>query len=328
MPTRRRGDTKGGSWLVDISPAPGVRIRRTFPGALSRQEIRQEEAKLLAGWKRDRAAPVTLHAALERYWAEEGHRHRSAKDIDWQLGAIEDLTEPGLALGSVDGSTAIAIRERYRPGRSPATVNRVLSRLRRVLSYARQHWRQDVQAIAWRDILLREPEPQSRWLDRATRRRILRAAPTQLRHALILSMLTGLRARNVLDLRPRHIDRTRRVIVILGKGGKINTAPLSRLAWRFLRRIWPEGDATFIQWHGERIGSLKTAIRLTRQRSGVTFRLHDARHWAGQDLYDATGDLELVRRALHHSNISTTSRYARAGEDRIRDGWERVGKRR
>lgn len=328
MPARRRTDTKGGSWLVDVSPAPGVRIRRTFPGHLSRQEIRREEARLLAGWKRDRAPPVTLHQALERYWAEDGHRQRSAKDIDWQLGAIEDLTSPGLALADVTGATAIAIRERYRQGRGPATVNRVLSRLRRVLSYARQHWRQEVQAIAWRDILLREPEPTSRWLDRATRRRILRAAPPQLRHALILSMLTGLRARNVLDLTPRHVDRSRRVIVITGKGGKLNTVPLSRLAWRFLARLWPDREtATFVHWHGERIGSLKTAIRLTRQRSGVAFRLHDARHWAGQDLYDATGDLELVRRALHHSHISTTSRYARAGEDRVRAGWEKVGRR-
>lgn len=327
MSIYRRRDTKAGSWLVDIVPAPGVRIRRTLPGHLSRQEVRQEEARLLAEWQRGHPETLTLHVALERYWAEDGHRHRSAKDIDWQLAAIEDLTSPALLLRDVTGGTAILMREAFRKGRSPAAANRVLSRLRRVLSYARLHWQEPVEPIAWRDILLDEGEPADRFVDRPRRRLILRAAPSHLRRALVISMLTGLRSRNVLDLAPGHIDHAKRRITIMGKGGKRQSVPLDPLAWRWLRRIWPEDDGPFVRYAGRPVQSLKTAIATTRRRSGIAFRFHDARHWAGQDLYDATGDLELVRRALHHSSIATTSRYARAHEDRIRAGWALARKR-
>jgi len=56
---------------------------------------------------------------------------------------------------------------------------------------------------------------------------------------------------------------------------------------------------------------VKTAWQRLRKRAGVKdFRFHDLRHDLATKLLRATGNLKLVQRALNHSDIRTTLRYA------------------
>src|SRR5262249_20270381 len=70
---------------------------------------------------------------------------------------------------------------------------------------------------------------------------------------------------------------------------------------------------------------VKTAWRRLRKRSGVTgFRFHDFRHDLGTKLLRKTGNLKLVQRALNHSDLQTTTRYAHVLDDEVAEALELV----
>src|SRR5262249_55638184 len=50
-------------------------------------------------------------------------------------------------------------------------------------------------------------------------------------------------------------------------------------------------------------------------------RFHDFRHDFGTKLLRATGNLKLVQRALNHTNIKTTTRYAHVLDDQVATPW-------
>jgi site-specific recombinase XerD len=56
-------------------------------------------------------------------------------------------------------------------------------------------------------------------------------------------------------------------------------------------------------------------------------RLHDLRRTVGSWLSQDGVDLNRVRDALRHANISTTLTYAKLGEDPVREAMERHGQR-
>lgn len=57
------------------------------------------------------------------------------------------------------------------------------------------------------------------------------------------------------------------------------------------------------------------------QRAGITRRAspHTLRHTFATNLYQKTGDILLVKDALHHRSITSTLVYARTDEARVRD---------
>jgi integrase len=56
-------------------------------------------------------------------------------------------------------------------------------------------------------------------------------------------------------------------------------------------------------------------------------RLHDLRRTVGSWMTQAGVDLNLIRDALRHQNISTTLTYARLGQDAAREAFEDHGRR-
>jgi integrase len=272
---------------------------------------------------------------------------RSAPTIDAQLGAIEDATPPGLTLAAVDGAVCLDLRLRWsrevyrRPGArkaavlGPGAINRRLSRLRRVLAFARDHWGIDTKRVVWRDIFLPEAEPKDRARPRDDLRRLWHAAESaHLRRFITLAQLTGLRSGPLLSLARENVDLRNRRIVIHSKGrgpqGKLTTVPLDDVAYRYLRRVMPDDDRPLVRYRGHGVRSIKVAWKAAVRRAGLpeTVTPHSLRHSTLQMLYDATGDLELVRQAAHHADLRTTSRYARAREERVREGMARMRRRR
>ena len=110
-----------------------------------------------------------------------------------------------------------------------------------------------------------------------------------------------------------------------GKGGKLASVPITptiRTILSPLRSHHPihvftyraartrsgrvRGEAYPITYSG-----VKTHWRRLRAAAKVEgFRFHDFRHDLGTKLLRETGNLKLVQRALNHSEIKTTTRYA------------------
>jgi hypothetical protein len=60
----------------------------------------------------------------------------------------------------------------------------------------------------------------------------------------------------------------------------------------------------------------------------INFRFHDSRHDLGTKPLRLTGNLKLVQRALNHSDIKTTMRYAHVLDEEVGDAVEKLAKSR
>jgi integrase len=124
-----------------------------------------------------------------------------------------------------------------------------------------------------------------------------------------------------------------------GKGGKIVTVPITSticgILWP-LQGYHPDFVFTFVadrtvagRVKGRRYPltyyGARTAWQQMKKRSGVVdFRFHDIRHDVATKLLRETGNLRLVQRALNHSDIRSTLRYAHVLDQEVADALERV----
>ncbi len=72
---------------------------------------------------------------------------------------------------------------------------------------------------------------------------------------------------------------------------------------------------------GQRITTRHTQRRVRQwfEKASITrASAHSLRHSFATELYQRTGDILLVKEALHHRSITSTLVYAEAGEDRLR----------
>lgn len=136
---------------------------------------------------------------------------------------------------------------------------------------------------------------------------------------LRLMLDTGLRAGEVVALRPEHVDlETGRLLVREGKGAKDRTLWFSDEVGELLKE-WmerrPESDFLFPTRDGGQLSTRylrKMVKRLAREADVAEadrVSPHTLRHTFATDLYRDTKDLRLVQKALGHADISTTQIY-------------------
>ena len=74
---------------------------------------------------------------------------------------------------------------------------------------------------------------------------------------------------------------------------------------------------------GRRLGARAIQLKFTKwvKDAGIDrpVTVHSLRHTFATRLYEKTGDLYLVQRALGHRNITTTEVYARVSDERLRE---------
>lgn len=135
---------------------------------------------------------------------------------------------------------------------------------------------------------------------------------------VILTMNTGMRRGEVLQLKWADIDFARRLLTIRAANAKSNKAryiPLNEKAMTALK-TWKETcpnkeGLLFPSKHQEIMKDIKTAWgRLLKQAGIKDFRYHDLRHHFASMLTMKGADLNTVRELLGHADFSTTLRYA------------------
>jgi site-specific recombinase XerD len=139
----------------------------------------------------------------------------------------------------------------------------------------------------------------------------------------------GLRAGEVVALRPEHVDmRTCKLIVREGKGAK------DRILWiddalRDLLGQWldrrPEGQWLFPTRHGSQLATryLRDMVKRYARKAAVAewekVSPHTLRHTFATDLYRETSRIRLVQKALGHKSIGTTMLYTHLVDDELED---------
>jgi integrase len=150
---------------------------------------------------------------------------------------------------------------------------------------------------------------------------------------------SGFRLKQCVTLEWPNVDWGARQIRKAGKGGRLETIPIST---RIREILWPlqghHPEFVFTyqaqQTYGGRVkgkrypltysGAQALWLRLRKRAGVVGFRFHDYRHDFGTRLLRETGNLKLVQRALNHRNIKTTVKYAHVLDSEVADAMERI----
>jgi integrase/recombinase XerD len=137
---------------------------------------------------------------------------------------------------------------------------------------------------------------------------------------------TGLRRAEIANLKVGDINLERRcVIVRMGKGMKdriVDLTPSLTLSLEGYLKGKASEDSVF----GLQASTISGLIRWAAIKADVGLHCHSLRHFFGETLVDTGTDLEMVRRLMGHSNLSTTQRYIGRTDQQRRDAIDRLEK--
>lgn len=145
---------------------------------------------------------------------------------------------------------------------------------------------------------------------------------------LMTFMSTGVRRTALTNIKVGDIDLNKKTLFVVDKRDKDHTYVLNDDAinsikeWEAVRPAFVKGDDNgylFLSDHGAKIGGstvMDIVKKYTEKALGHAVSPHKLRSGYCTILYNKTHDIEFVRRAVGHSNVSTTQRYiVTKGED-------------
>jgi integrase/recombinase XerC len=162
----------------------------------------------------------------------------------------------------------------------------------------------------------------------------------ELRDRLIVELLyaTGIRVGELCAVDVDDLDRERRLVRVLGKGGKERVVPYGVPAERALDRYLvagrPElsgpgsGPALLLGARGRRIDPRAVRrtvhLRVRRVDGAPDIGPHGLRHSAATHLLEGGADLRSVQELLGHATLSTTQIYTHVSVERLRAAYGRA----
>lgn len=164
--------------------------------------------------------------------------------------------------------------------------------------------------------------------------------PVLLRDRAVVELLygTGIRVSELVGLDIDDLDRSRRVVRVLGKGNKQRTVPYGLAAERavdaWLRSGRPalarpdSGPALLLGARGGRIDP-RTVRRIVHARAAAVpgapdLGPHGLRHSAATHLLEGGADLRTVQEVLGHADLATTQIYTHVSIERLRATYRRA----
>lgn len=314
-----------------------------IPADRPKREAERAEALLRADTERPKTdrERLTLNQATSRYWTESAQDFADAAGEWGRLRNLERLLGKNTFLDELidaDISKYVATRrgENARNKKTkvaPATVNREIECLGRILKRARKPWR------------ARLPEdPIEIGVHKLPERERIRALTTQedtdlfaatdkvrpdFRDMLEFALLTGKRLSEVILLEKRRVDRKAMEARVIQKGGQEIAIALTPTTLAIIDQNWMHHNQFVFTYICQKSRTVKGVVRRKGQRYPFTpdgwrkpwkeilkqagirdFRFHDLRHTAGTRVLAATGNLKAVQDTLSHASITSSARYA------------------
>jgi len=175
-----------------------------------------------------------------------------------------------------------------------------------------------------------EPTGRDRYLSKDEVRRFLgaleKADNPVVASGLRMLLFTGLRSREVWDLRWADVDAEERAILLRQtKAGKSRRVYLSAMAMAEvdLMREHREGDHPYVfpgNRPGKPISQPYRTFRSACKRAKIEdFRIHDLRHTFASHMVQSGASLFEVQKSLGHSSSQMTQRYAHLADSSLRD---------
>jgi integrase len=336
-----------GTWVVEFS-LRGHYVKEAVPEARTKKQAEQVEIQIqqaIFDRKYNRASAVTrfldfvdgvfLPWAREnkRSWEDDEQRAEKLKEFFGQR-AIRDITP---MLIEKFKSELRKSDSKYKRPYSPATVNRYLQVLSRVLSMAYENGIVDGNPMS-RVKRLREPEPRQRYLNQYSddeEEQLMKALAVYGEHVVALAELdleVGMRLGELLNARWADVDEVNQYISITQtKNDKPRLVPLTARALKILKRLRQDASDEELIFDPQRTGRKRRQLMICFERAvreaGVSnFHFHDLRHTFATRLRAANVHEYDIADLLGHSttpgetrNTKVTRGYAHGVPKRLRD---------
>jgi integrase len=330
MPVRKRGK----NWYLDLK-IDGVRKRRVIPNARTRKQAEQaelvfrqelfaarfdpriEEPPLLSDFIDEHFLPWSR--ANKRSWSSDEWRSKSLKQFfeGKRLDEINPLLIERFKSSEREKVSARGGKQ------SPASVNRKLELLSRVLSLAVDFGM--LQANPCRRVRkFQLDNRRERYLsveEEARLMGLLIGRRAYLRPIVILALNTGMRRGEILNLEWWQVDfAANRLVVTKTKSGKPRHVPMNEVVRQALIELKQNGNGRYVfesrKKPGRPLQEPKKAFNGALKDAGVeNFRFHDLRHTAGTRLAEAGADAFTIKDILGHASIQTSAIYVHATDD-------------
>jgi integrase/recombinase XerD len=131
---------------------------------------------------------------------------------------------------------------------------------------------------------------------------------------------TGLRRQEALNLKWGDIDLEQNVIALkFTKTGQTRYVPLNSVARRCIEEV---GEELFHSFNARYVsGKFQEYL----ENSNITgMKLHSLRHTFATNLYKKGTPIPTIQKLLGHKSIQTTLRYAKVGDEAMKDAVEKL----
>jgi len=160
----------------------------------------------------------------------------------------------------------------------------------------------------------------TRVLDPDDEARLMEHAVGRLKPMIVLTLNTGMRRGEILQLRREHVNFQSRTITIPvenSKSKKTRPVPMNEVTLDLIRKLAPASGFIFRKRSGESYEGVSAAFKTACQRALVkNCRFHDLRHTFATRFIQAGGDVVLLSKILGHSTIALTyNRYCHPSAD-------------
>jgi len=195
----------------------------------------------------------------------------------------------------------------------PSTINRELTCLKHLFTVAERFRKFDEKNPVKEVKFFQERQYIMRILDKKEIERLIDASSGYLRSMVILTLNTGMRKGEILNLRWNDIDFIEDYIYIKqSKSNVTRKIPMNSVVRATLKGIKRENDFVFYSPKtGTRFTDFFRSFKSACRKAGINdLRFHDLRHTAATLMVMGRIDLVTVSQILGHATIQMTMKYA------------------
>lgn len=340
-----RKDPRSPYWQYDFQ-----RNKQRFHGSTGCRTKRDAE-KFESDLKRrvalgDDSRPVqTIDEACEAYWLDKGQHENNAATTKYQLANLCKLLGERKMIGDVRQADMRSFVAKRRATVSPASINRELALMQRVMKHARLAGidipQPDTElAIKWKDLKLAEPRERVRELSGDEQRKLFEHLDDDLAAVVEFAILSGQRRGAIVGLLWENVDLGAGRARVHTKGDVWHVFPFTARMVEIVMGRPKVDDCPFVFTYKCQRPAPARKDRPPRRKgvrypfsaegwkrqwsaalnaAGITdFRFHDLRHTTATRTIRSSGNLKAAQKLLGHTDIATTARYAHVLEDDLR----------